>query len=83
MRSSSIDKTIKRINIASYELKATNEVLVEIQDLIDLKLYIEELESKLNMKDIYIDKCEKEVKRLIGKIVKLYSEEPVKLNMIV
>ena len=83
MRYSSIDKTIKRINVASYELKATDEVLVEIQDLVDLKLYIEKLESKIKIKDIYIDKCEKEVKRLIGKIAKLYSEEPVRLNMIV
>ena len=80
MRSSSIDRTIERINIASYELKNTDEVLVEIQDLVDLKLYIEELESKINMKEIYIVKCEKEIRRLIGKIAQLYSKEQIKLK---
>ena len=83
MRTSCIDRTIKRINIASYELKATDGVLVEVQDLVDLKLYIEELESKIKMKDIYIDKCEKEIRRLVGKLCNLDSKEPVKLNMIV
>ena len=83
MRTSCIDRTIKRINVASYELKATDGVLVEVQDLVDLELYIEELEAKLNMKETYIIKCENEIKRSISKLARLYSEEPVKLNMIV
>ena len=69
-----VEVLLKHINIASYNHRGDEEVLVEVDDLVKLKDYIRVLEGRVMGLEKLLDEKSKALNNIVSRAIKSYDK---------